>query len=56
MGDLHDLLLKFQRGLIGLWWVAVAVAGEPHKPARATLGQMVIAHHEPNRFALGLRG
>jgi hypothetical protein len=56
MLDLHDLLVQIQRSLVGLWWVAVAIAGEPHKPARLAFGQMVLAHHAPNRLTPGLWG
>lgn len=36
--------------------MAVAVAGEPHKTARAAFGQMVFADHDPDRLAPGLWG
>jgi len=38
MGDLHDPFMQFHSGLIDLWWMAIAVAEEPHKTARAALG------------------
>ena len=56
MGDLHDLLVQLHGGLIGLRRMAVAVAGEPHKTARAAFGQMVLADHDPDRLAPGLWG
>jgi Xaa-Pro aminopeptidase len=56
MRDLHDLLVQIQRGLVSLRRMAVAVAGEPHKTARAAFGQMVLAHHAPNRLAPSLWG
>ncbi len=37
MSYLHDLLVQILRGLVGLRWMAVAVTGEPHKPARVAL-------------------
>ena len=54
--DLHDLLVQIQRGLVGLRWMAVAIAGEPHKTARTAFGQMVLAHHPRHRLAPGLWG
>ena len=56
MGDLHDLLVQLHGDLIGLRRMAVAVAGEPHKTARAAFGQMVFADHDPDRLAPGLWG
>jgi hypothetical protein len=56
MGDLHDLLVQILGGLVSLRWVAIAVAGEPHKTARSAFGQMVFAHHLPNRPAPVLWG
>jgi hypothetical protein len=56
MRDLHDLLVQILRGLIGLRRMAAAVAGEPHKTARAAFGQMVFADHDPDRLAPGLWG
>jgi len=56
MGDLHDLLAQIQRGPIDLRRVAVAVAGEPHKTARAAFGQMVLADHPRYCLAPGLWG
>lgn len=45
MRDLHDLLVQLHSSLIGLRRMAVTVAGESHKTARAAFGQMVFAHH-----------
>ena len=41
---------------IGLRRMAVAVAGKPHKTARAAFGQMVFTDHDPDRLAPGLWG
>ena len=38
MGDLFDFLVQLHGGLICLRRMAVAVAGEPHKTARAAFG------------------
>jgi hypothetical protein len=55
--DLRDLLVQFHGNLIDLRQMAIAVAGEPHKTARAALGQMVFApDHDPDRLAPGLWG
>jgi len=56
VGDFHDLLAQFHSGLIDLWWVTVAIAGEPHKTARAAFGQVVFADHDLDRLAPGLWG
>lgn len=39
----YEKPLRDQRGLAGMWWMAVAVAGEPRKTARTAFGQMVLA-------------
>ena len=54
--DLYDFLVQLHGGPIGLRWMAVAVAGEPHKTARAAFGQLVFADHDPDRLAPGLWG
>ncbi|RYF29997.1 MAG: hypothetical protein EOO23_06145 [Comamonadaceae bacterium] len=54
--DLHDAGLQILGHLIALRWVAIAVAGEPHKPARTSLGQIALVDHHGDCCALGLRG
>jgi hypothetical protein len=47
---LHDLLVQLNGGRVNLRRTAVAVAEEPHKTARAALGQIVLARLSSNRF------
>jgi hypothetical protein len=56
LGDFDDLACEILGHRFGLGWMAVAVAGEPHKTARSAFRQMVLAHHAPNRLASGLWG
>ena len=49
-------LTELLRRIVHLWWVAVAVAGEPHKTTSAALRQVMLAHQFADRFALGLWG
>ncbi len=56
MGNLDDLAAQIFGHLVGLGWMAVTVAGEPHKTARAALGQMVLDNHHADRFAFDLWG
>jgi hypothetical protein len=45
MCDLDDLAAALLPHGIGLGWMAVAVAGEPHKPAGAPLAQIALLDH-----------
>jgi hypothetical protein len=56
MRDLDDLAGELLHCCVHLRWVAVAVAGEPHKTTRATLGQMLLAEQPVDRPVLGLWG
>jgi hypothetical protein len=56
MRDLHDAGVQILGGLIALRRVSIAVAGEPHKPARTSLGQIALVVHHGDCCALGLRG
>ena len=42
------------RCLVHFGWVAVTVAGEPHKAAGAALGQKVLRHNPADRLAFYL--
>jgi hypothetical protein len=54
--NLDDLVAEPLRCFVSLWRMSVAVAGKPHKTARAALGKVMLAHHLPNCLALGLWG
>lgn len=56
MCDLDDLAADLFRHGIGLGWMAVAVTGEPHKPAGAPLAQIALLDHGRDGGPLGLRG
>ena len=56
MGNFHDLAAQVFCHLIDLGRVAIAVTGEPHKPARAALRQIALLDHHGDSHALGLRG
>ena len=56
LGNLDDLAREIFGHLVSLGWVAVTVAGEPHKAAGAALGQMVFHDHLADRFAFDLWG
>ena len=56
MGGLDDLAREIFGHLVGLGWMAVTVAGEPHKATGVALGQVVLDHQLADRFALGLWG
>ena len=56
MRNLDDLVAELLRYDIGLGWIAIAVAGEPHKPAGAPFTQITLPDHDGHRRALGLRG
>jgi len=56
MGYLHDPAAQGLRGRIGLRRMSIAVAGKPHKTARAALGQVVLVDQPPDRLALDLWG
>lgn len=56
MGNLDDLAAQSLRHGIGLWWMAIAVAGEPHKFAGAPLAQIALLDHGGDGCALGLWG
>ncbi len=56
LGDLDDLAGEVLGHRVGLRWMAVAVAGEPHKATGAAFGQVVFDHQFADRFALGLWG
>jgi len=56
MGDLDDPPGQLARGGIGLGPMAVAVAGEPHKPTRSALQQVMVLDHAADRLALDLWG
>ena len=45
MCDLDDLAAERLRHGIGFGWMAVAVAGEPHKPAGASFAQIALLDH-----------
>ena len=55
-GDLDDLAREIAGHLVGLGWMAVTVAGEPHKAAGAALAQLVLEHQSADRLGLGLWG
>jgi len=54
--DLDDLAAELFRHVIGLKWMAVAVTGEPHKPAGAPLAQIALLDHGGDGHAFGLWG
>ena len=56
VSDLDDAGLKVLGHGVNLGWVAVAVAGEPRKPAHTSLGQIALLDHHDNGCAPGLRG
>jgi hypothetical protein len=56
LGDLDDLAAQVFAHLVGLGWVAVTVAGEPHKAASPALGQVMQLDHLADGIALGLWG
>lgn len=56
MDDFDDLALEILGHLVGLGWVALAVAGEPHKAARSALGQVMQLDQLADGLALGLWG
>ncbi|WP_254787192.1 hypothetical protein [Variovorax sp. OV700] len=54
MRDLDDLAAELLRHGIGLGWIAIAVAGEPHKPACASFAQIAVLDHGGDGGTLGL--
>ena len=56
MHNLQNLHLQLHAGRVSLCWMAVAVAGMPHKAARSALGQPVLTEQGPDRLALAQRG
>jgi hypothetical protein len=54
--DLHDAGLQSLAHLVDLRWIAIILAGEPHKPARTSFGQIALVDHHGDGCALGLRG
>ncbi|RYG55435.1 MAG: hypothetical protein EON56_05625 [Alphaproteobacteria bacterium] len=56
MRDLDDLAAELLRQGIGRGWIAIAVAGEPHKPAGASFAQIALLDHGGDGGTLGLWG
>ena len=56
LGNVDDGRRECRRLLIWHGWMAVAVAGEPHKTTGAALGQIELLDDLPNRLALDLWG
>jgi hypothetical protein len=56
MGNLDNLAAQIFGHLIGLGWMAITVAGEPHKAAGAALGQVMQLDHLADGATLGLWG
>jgi len=54
--DLDDLAAELLGHGIDLRWVAVAVAGDPHKPACTPLAQIALLDHGGDGRTLGLWG
>jgi hypothetical protein len=56
MRDLDHLAAERLGHGVDFGRVAVAVAEEPHKPARTSLGEIALVDHQTNSCTLGLRG
>jgi hypothetical protein len=56
MRDLDDLAADLLGHGIDFGWIAITVAGEPHKPACASLAQIALLDHGGDGGTLGLRG
>jgi hypothetical protein len=56
LGYLNDLVAELNRRLVRLGRMAVTVAGEPHKAACSTLGQVMLGNHLSNGLAFDLWG